>query len=272
MKILREPHYYRKGGGNVLRRASGHRSFVVAAALAAVSVFASGQTGANAQLPSAKEVIARHVEAVGGAAAWKEIKSMRATGTFSLPAQKMSGTLDLMTARPARMRLRVTLEGVGKIESGYDGKVGWTIDPISGPAVLSGRELTEMADDSAFDALLYGPEFIKEFQPVGRENFGPTPAIKVKVVLKSGTEQFEYFDVATGVVLGFEGTRATPMGNVPTTEILSNYKSFGKVKLPTTIRQRALGFETEISIADVEFDTVPADAFDLPPVIRALIK
>jgi hypothetical protein len=242
--------------------------------LVAVSVFASGQTGASAQapLPTGKEVIARHIEAIGGEAAWKALKSMRATGTFSLPAQGMSGTLDLMSARPALMRLRVTLEGVGKIESGYNGKVGWTIDPISGPAVLSGRELLEMADDSSFDAMLYGPEFIKEFVPVGREDFGRTPAIKVKVTLQSGTEQFEFFDAATGLLLGFEGTRATPMGNVPTTEILSNYKLFGKVKLPTMIKQRALGFETEINVAAVEFDTVPADAFDLPPVIKALIK
>jgi len=246
----------------------------VSAALLALAVFAPGQTGAGAQaaLPTAKEIIARHVEGIGGAAAWKAIKSMRAVGTFALTAQGMSGSLDLMTARPARMRLRITLEGVGKIESGYDGKIGWTIDPISGPAVLAGRELTEMADDSSFDGVLYGPEFIKEFVPVSREDFARTPAIKVKVTLQSGTEQFEYFDAATGLYLGFEGTRATPMGNVPTTEILSNYKPFGKVKLPTTIRQRALGFETEISIAAVEFDTVPADAFDLPPVIKALIK
>lgn len=258
----------------MLRRSSTHRSFVLAAALVSLSVFASGQTSASAQapLPTGKQVIASHLEAIGGTEAWKAIKSMRATGTFSLPAQAMSGTLDLMSARPALMRLRVELAGVGKIESGYNGKVGWTIDPISGPAVLAGRELTEMADDSSFDGVLYGPEFIKEFVPVSREDFARTPAIKVKVTLQSGTEQFEYFDAATGLYLGFEGTRATPMGNVPTTEILSNYKPFGKVKLPTTIRQRALGFETEISIAAVEFDTVPADAFDLPPVIKALIK
>jgi hypothetical protein len=247
---------------------------VLAAALVSVSLFATGQTSASAQapLPTGRQVIASHIEAIGGAAAWKAIKSMRATGTFSLPAQAMSGTLDLMTARPALMRLRITLEGVGKIDSGYNGKVGWTIDPISGPAVLAGRELSEMADDSFFDALLYGEEFVKEFTPVAREDFGRTPAIKVKVTMQSGTEQFDYFDAATGLLLGFEGTRATPMGNVPTTEILSNYKPFGKVKLPTTVKQRALGFETEITIAAVEFDTVPADAFDLPPVIKALIK
>lgn len=257
----------------MFRRSSTHRSFALAAALAMVSVFAPGQTGAQqAPLPTGKDVIARHIEAIGGEAAWKAIKSMRATGTFSLPAQGVNGSLDLMTARPALMRLRVTLDGIGKIESGYNGKVGWTIDPISGPAVLSGRELIEMADDSSFEAILYGPEFIKEFVPVARENFGLTPAIKVKVTLQSGTEQFEYFDATTGLYLGFEGNRATPMGNVPTTEILANYKTFGKVKLPTVIKQRALGFETEISVTEVEFDTVPADAFDLPAVIKALIK
>lgn len=257
----------------MFRRTSGWRSFV--SAIVAGWLFASGHASVGAQdmpLPAGKDIIARHVAAIGGEAAWKAVTSMRATGTFTLPAQAMSGSLELMTARPARMRLAITIDGIGKIESGYDGKVGWTIDPISGPAVLAGRELAEMADDASFDAVLYSPSFIKEFTPVGREPFARTPAIKVKVVLQSGTEQFEFFDVENGLLLGFEGTRATPMGNVPTTEILGGYQTFGKVKLPTTITQRALGFETAIAISSVEFDSVPAAAFDLPPVIKALIK
>ncbi len=257
----------------MFRRTSAWRSFVWVAV--AVGLFASGHAGLGAQdapLPAGKDIIARHVAAIGGEAAWKAVTSMRATGTFALTAQAMSGSLDLLTSRPARIRLTINIEGIGKIESGYDGKVGWTVDPIQGPSVLAGRELLEMADDASFDAVLYSPAFIKEFTPVGREAFARTPAIKVKVVQQSGTEQFEYFDAETGLLLGFEGTRATPMGNVPTTEILSDYKTFGKVKLPTTITQRALGFETAITISNVEFDSVPPTAFDLPPVIKALIK
>ena len=98
----------------MFRRSGRHRSLALAAALAAVSVFASGQSGASAQqaaLPAAKDVIARHVEAIGGEAAWKAIKSMRATGTFSLPAQALSGSLELMTAiyHSARSRAPVRL-------------------------------------------------------------------------------------------------------------------------------------------------------------------
>ena len=257
----------------MFRRTGGWRSFVWVAVAAWLCVSGHARVGAqDAPLPAGQDIIAKHVNAIGGEAAWKAVTSMRATGTFALTAQAMSGSLDLMTARPAKMRLTITIEGIGKVESGYDGKVGWSIDPISGPAVLAGRELLELADDASFDSVLYGPSFVKEFTPVGRETFARTPAIKVKVVLQSGTDQFEFFDVETGLQLGFEGTRATPMGNVPTTEILGEYRTFGKVKLPTTITQRALGFETAITISNVEFDAVPATAFDLPPVIKALIK
>ena len=257
----------------MIRRITGRRSFVWAAA--ALWLFACGQTGSRAQdapLPSAKDIIARHVNAIGGAEAWQAIKSMRATGTFSLTAQGMSGALELLTARPSNLRLTITLGGVGKIESGYDGKIGWSIDPMSGPALMTGRELQELSDDASFDSVWYSDSVIKEFTPVGREAFERTPAIKVKVVLRSGTEQFEFFDAATGLLMGFEGTRATPMGTVPTTEVLGDYKTFGAVKVPTTVRQRALGFETLATLTAVEFDKVPAEAFNLPPAIKALIK
>jgi hypothetical protein len=224
-------------------------------------------------LPSAKEILARHVDAIGGEAAWKAVKSMRATGTFTLTAQGLSGTVEMQAGRPSNVRLNITLMGLGKIESGYDGKVGWTIDPVSGPSLLTGRELSEMADEAYFDAALHGPDYIKEFVPVGRETFSQKAAYKVKVVLKSGTEQFEFFDVATGLLLGFEGSRAMmQMGVVPTTEIIGDYKEFSGLRLPTSVTQRALGFETAITISSFEFNTVAPNAFDLPPAIKALIK
>jgi len=257
----------------VFRLAHARRSLAVAAgAVLWLSTF--GHAGARAQdpLPSGADIIARHVAAMGGEAAWKAVKSMHATGTFTLTAQGLSGAFDLQASRPARLRMRITIEGIGRIETGYDGKIGWTLDPVAGPSVLKDRELTELADDAYFDGGLYGPDHIRDFTPVGREQFARKAAYKVKVVLRSGTEQFDFFDVGTGLLLGFEGTRATPMGNVPTTEVLDEYKDFRGVRMPTVLTQRALGFEASIRLASIEFDTVPADAFELPPAIKALIK
>ena len=256
----------------MFRRAGLRRSFVLVAGAAWLFVSDHGVGAEQASLPSAQEILARQVAAIGGEAAWKAVASMHATGTFSLTAQALSGTIDMQAARPAKVRVVITLAGVGRVESGYDGKVGWSIDPLAGPSVLAGRELSEMADEAFFDSPLHGPEYIKEFVPVGRETFAQKNAYKVKVVFKSGTEQFEFFDVTSGLLLGFEGTRAMPMGVVPTTEIIEEYKEFGRLRLPTAVTQRALGFETQIRIATFEFDTVPPTAFDLPPAIKALIK
>lgn len=258
----------------MFRRVDRRLSLALWASVAAW-LFVSGHVTTRAQavpLPTGQEILAKHVAAIGGEAAWKAMKSLRGTGTFDLTAQGMSGSLEMLAARPARILIRVTLQGIGKIETGYDGKIGWSLDPVSGPALLKDRALAEMADDAFFDGPLHGPEHIKAFTPVGREEFAKKPAYKVKVVFMSGSEQFEFFDAETGLLLGFEGTRATPMGNVPTTELISQYQLFHGVRLPMAVTQRAIGIESLITMTSFEFDTVPPNAFDLPPAIKALIK
>jgi hypothetical protein len=221
---------------------------------------------------TAKEVVARHVTAMGGEAAFKAIRSIRARGTFSMVAQGVSGEFELLAARPNKMVLRVTVTGIGRIESGYDGKVGWSIDPVSGPTVMKGRQLSETADDAVFDAPLHGADHVKELALVGNEEFDKRKAIKIKVVFQSGNEQAEFFDAETGLQIGSEGPRETPMGVVPTIGILRDYKKFQTLQMPTTLVQRVLGIEQVMQISSYEFDVVPPETFDLSPAIKALIK
>lgn len=255
-------------------RRFGPRLVRVAPALVGLLVFGQVASTATSQAPAptAKEVIARHVAAIGGEAAFKVVKSIRARGTFSMIAQGVAGEFELLQARPNKMLLRVTVPGFGRIESGYDGKVGWSIDPVSGPTLMTGRQLAETADDSFFDGPLHGPEHVKEMAVVGTEVFDSRKAVKVKVVFASGNEQTEFFDVETGLQIGFEGPRDTPMGVVPTTGIFRAFQKVQGLQMPTTLVQRALGIEQTLHISSYEFDVVPPEVFDLPPAIKALIK
>ncbi len=63
-----------------------------------------------------------------------------------------------MAARPNKLLRKVEIPSVGHVESGYDGKVGWSIDPLAGPSLLTGRELSEIADDAWFDGTLHAPD------------------------------------------------------------------------------------------------------------------
>ncbi len=247
---------------------------VVPAAIA-VLVFAQTTTVPATQdppLPSGREILAKHVKAIGGEAPYKSVKSIRATGRFELPAQQISGDFVMLAARPNKQRVKVTVAGIGEIESGYDGKVGWRVDPIQGPALLSDKELSEAADDAYFDGALYGPDFITEATTVGRVTFEGQQAYKVKLVLKSKNERFEFFDVNSGLQIGSESTRATPQGNLPIISLLRDYRKFGALTMPGSLTQRLMGMEQVLNVNNYEYDTVPADAFELPPAIKALIK
>lgn len=252
-------------------------------AAVAVLVFAQTATLPATQdaLPSGRDILAKHVKAIGGEAPYKAVKSIRASGRFEMPAQQIAGDFVMVAARPNKQRVKVTVPGIGEIDSGYDGKVGWRMDPIQGPALLTDKELSEAADDAYFEGALYGPDFVTEATTIARVSFPPPiggdasqgqPAYKVKLVLKSKNERFEFFDVNTGLQIGSESTRATPMGPMPVVSVLRDYRKFGALMMPASLIQRLMGVEQIVNVNTYEYDTVPADAFDLPPAIKALIK
>jgi len=247
-------------------------SRVVAALVIGLAGAAPAGQAAQAPLPTGAELIARHVAAIGGEAAFKGIKSMRVRGRFELTAQAIGGDLEILTARPNRMLQRIDIPNVGRAETGYDGKIGWSIDPQAGPSLLTGRELSELVDDAWFDGPLHAADHVREISGVERVTFDQRAAYKAKVILTSGSDQVEYFDAETGWQIGMEGNRATSMGVLPTTTILRDYKKFGNLSMPTTLIQRAIGIESALRVTSCEYDVVTSSAFDIPPQVKALIK
>lgn len=254
----------------MFRRSSGQ----LGCALAVVLVVTQGAApaGQSDKLPTAREIVDRSVKATGGAGAMKAITSMRAKGTFTISGQALSGDLDMMAARPNKLVMRVNIPGLGTIEEGFDGKVGWSIDPLQGPVLVTDRRLSERADEAWFDAELHLDDYVKSMTVVGREKFDGREAYRLKVITVRGNEQFELFDVESGLPLGMEASRDTPLGIIPSVMILKEHQKFGPFLMPTRVVQKVLGQEHLFSFTSYEFDTVPATAFDLPPTIKALIK
>ena len=125
--------------------------------------------------PEARAIVARHRAALG--ADDPSVTSMRATGTLAMPAQGISGTVEIIAARPNKTLLKATIPGIGSLESGFDGERGWSVDPIMGPALLTGAAL----EQAKFDAVFDGPfEDLSRFTsmtagPLEVLSFGITP-------------------------------------------------------------------------------------------------
>jgi hypothetical protein len=182
----------------------------------------------------------------------------------------MKGELKIVAAAPDRMKLTITLPGMGNLERGYDGKVGYSLDPAVGPRILDGPELEELKYSADFYDDLRDPSKYAQAIVVSQGPFEGEDCYEVKLVRKSGFTYHEFFSVKTGLLTGVKMNVTSQMGTVPVTTVHSEYKAFGGVMTPTVTRQKMMGLESVTTIDAMTFEPVDAHAFVLPAAIAAL--
>ncbi len=225
------------------------------------------------QLPDAREIINRHITAVGGRDAILAHKSMHAVGTITIPGQGLSGPMELFHATgPNRTFMKFTVGGIGEIAEGFDGSHAWSMSPMTGPMLKVGKELTQSKFDAEFYSDLRDPKTYVEIKTVEKTAFDGRPCYKVSLKRIDGVADFDFYDVATGLRAGSINTRDTQMGVITMTSIEGDYKKNGKLLQAMSMKQQVMGIEQKIALTMVEYDNVAASAFEPPAPIKALIR
>ena len=233
-------------------------------------------------LPSGRDVIDRFVKAIGGREAVLSHKSMHITGKYEVPSSGLSGDMEIFTAaNPDRAFQRVTIPGVGEILQGYDGERGWSINPVTGPMLQQGKELEQAKFDADFYSELRDSKSYKSITTVAKmtcpgtrsnPSAEPRSCYKVSLVHLDGTEDFDFYDTETSLRVASIQTRESPMGTIASTNVSGDYKKFGNLLQPTSLVATVMGVDQKITVGAIEYDSVPASAFEPPASIKALIK
>ncbi len=258
-------------------------ALALASALAAAPAVLAGQTpqaqpapapeaAKSAELPSARSIIDRHVRAIGGRKAILSHTSLHATGTMTVAGSGITGVLHVYGAKPNKSLVKIGLGGIGELLEGFDGTTGWTLNPVTGPMLAQGKELEEKTFDADFYSDLHESGRYVSMKTVEKTTFDGRPCYKLSLVRKNGDEDFDYYDVETGLKAGATGRRESPMGPLSLTQTHSDYKTFGDLLVPTTMKQTAMGVQQVLTITMVEFDNVPPSMFEPPAQIKALLK
>jgi hypothetical protein len=224
------------------------------------------------KLPSARSIIDRHIAAVGGRKAILAHSSSHAKGTMTVAGSGMSGSLNIYGAKPNKSVVKITIGGIGEVEEGFDGKTGWSISPMSGPRLTEGKELEEKQFDADFYSDLHEEGRYTSMTTVDTVTFDGRPCYKLSLIRKNGAEDFDFYDVATGLKAGAIGTRESQMGPMNVTQVHLDYKKFGGLMVPTTMKQSAMGVQQILTLTSIEFDTVDPSVFEPPAPIKALLK
>jgi hypothetical protein len=231
---------------------------------------AGGGTAAAA-LPPVQALVARYVEAVGGRTAIMNQKSLTMVATFEIPAAGIKADTQVMQAQPDKFTSKITIPGMGEVSQGYDGAVGWSIDPNSGPRLLTGKELEQAKTQADFLAALHDPSRYSVMETVEKTDFETRPAYKVRLVRTGGDSLYEYFDAENGLLLGNSSTVETPMGAINAVSVMKDYRDFGGVKHPASVVQRANGQEFVVNVVSITPNTATPASFELPAAIKALV-
>ena len=257
---------------------------LTAVCLISFSTAAAAQTAAQApkpdqkassteKLPTARSIIDRHIEAIGGRKALAAINSHRVKGKMDMPANGISATMEVLSARPDKTIIRMNVPGMGDMSEGFDGTHGWAVSPMTGPVLSTGAELEDRKHAAYFDSELREDSRYEYIKTVEKTTFEGRPVYKIALKRKgSATEDVEYYDVETGLRAGAELTRNTAMGAISVVAIQTDYKKFGDVLFPTTIRQKMMGAEQIMTLISIEHNVVDPASFEPPAAIKALIK
>ena len=221
-------------------------------------------------LPTASDIFTKSIAAIGGEAAIRKHTSMVTKGTLSMPAAGMSGKLEIITLAPNKILTIMEFPGVGKITQGFDGTVGWSINPMQGPSLIEGTMLEELKKSSDMYKDLDPSKIWSKAETKGAVNFGGVPCYEIAVTGGPGDGAL-YYEIQTGLTRGMILTVESPMGKMPATTMMSDYKDFDGVKIATRTDVEAMNMKQVLVVDSVDYKSIDPSLFNLPPEIKALV-
>jgi hypothetical protein len=228
------------------------------------ALMASAAFAQDKSQPTVDELVAKNIEAKGGAAALRDLQSLRLTGKLLV---QEGGEIELgyleIKKRPDEVRTEASLQGMTQIQAS-DGKEGWKISPFFGrkdPERMSADDVKAVIEDSEIDGVLVDWKTKgSTVEYLGTEDVDGTPAHKLKVVRKNGDVSFVYLDPDhfLDIRVVTQRTRHGAYEEVETD--LGDYEKAGGVFVPTSIASGSKGAQDKqrIIIAKVEAN-VPVD-------------
>ncbi len=221
--------------------------------------------------PTPAELFEAYVRAMGGRARILRGNSYRAKGTLSVADQGIEGELLVYMAAPNKTLTVLQMPGFGEVREGFDGEVGWSIDPMSGPRTKSGDELRDLERRSELHYALEFQKFYREMRTSGRRVFGKQDCYRVELKTLDDRDEVLYFSVESGLLVGREAMTPTVMGDV---RIVSHYEEYRKVDglaHPVRVRQVQGASTSIISLDEVEENPAELPSFAPPAEVKALL-
>ena len=188
-----------------------------------VSVFAISASYAQ----TAEEIIAKHVEAIGGTDAWRKVTSLRQEGTMQVQGAEV--TVARIVLHQKGTRQDISFGGM----NGYNiltTTAGWNFMPFQGqtePEPLTEEDVKEgQSDLDAQDELIDYKEKGTTVELVGKDDVDGTECFKLLVTFKSGKTETLFIDPKSYYIIR---QVAKQKANGQEMDVITNFSNYQKL-------------------------------------------
>ncbi len=188
--------------------------------------------------PTLDELVAKNIEAKGGADALRALQSLRLTGKMLVQQGQIQLTYNETKKRPGEVRTEATIQGMTAVDA-YDGKEGWRISPFGGrkdPEKMSADDAKPLTEEAEMDGPLVDWKAKQStVDYLGTEDVDGTLAYKLKVVRKNGDVSFVYLDPDHFLEIRILTQRTRHGAQEEVETDLGDYEKIGGVFVPFSI-------------------------------------
>ncbi len=232
-------------------------------AILSLSLIAPGGFAQDSKTPTLDELVAKNVEAKGGAAALQSLQSVRFSGKMLVNEGQIEFGYVQTKKRPGAVRTDATLQEMTAVQA-YDGKEGWKISPFQGrkdPEKLSADDVKSLIEDAEIDGPLVDWKAKgSTVDYLGTEDVDGTLAYKLKVVRKNDDVNFVYLDPDHFLEIRILTQRIEHGAQTEVETDLGDYEKIGGVFLPFSIEAGSKGSPDKQKIIIEKADAnVPVD-------------
>lgn len=229
--------------------------FLLAIALF-TNAFSQNETAQSDE--QAKAVIAKYLEAIGGADAIKNIqdKTVIMRGT----AMDQTITIIIKQKLPNKLRQDIKAGGMDQILI-FDGEKA--VMKVAGQTInVEGKQLEQLKLESTMEMLLNPESLGIKLVYDGTEKDGENLLHKVKFILPSGLNWVAYFDDKSGLKIKESKETETQMGLITQIVEYSDYQEVEGIKIPYKMKQSFGPQSIEMTISSVKINKgIPDDTF-----------
>jgi hypothetical protein len=188
-----------------------------------------GSGPAPADLPSADQIFAKYVDALGGASAIGKLSTRVEKGTINLGGRQLP--IEIFSKVPGKRITFIHLPNGDSVTT-YDGASGWTSGPDRPVRDIPGLEIASAGPEVDLQLPLHFSQLFTEVKTGKPEKIGDRDVYVVSGLNAGKPAARFYFDESSGLLLRLLRYVDSPLGRNPMQIDYTDYRDQGGVKLP----------------------------------------